>query len=99
MLFLLKLPSPDTFRLEDYTHWLENHKINLVNYVAEVGTNALILSPITPAPIGLRWFSLKLNGELPPRAGKVSPATSRYFEEFQKTYNVSWQNVYKYDEI
>lgn len=99
ILFLFKFTPTDTFRSEAYTQWLENHKINLVNYVAEVGKHALVLSPITPAPIDIRWFSLKLNGELPQRGDNVSAATSKYFEEFQETNDASWQNVYEYDEI
>lgn len=98
-MFLLKSTPTDTFRLEDYTHWLENHKINLINYVAEVGKTTVILSPVTPAPIDIRWFSLNMDGELPYRGDNVSVTNSRYLVEFEETFNTSWQKVYKYDKI
>lgn len=87
-----------TFSVDDYSSWLKNHSINLVNYVAEVGTDVEIHSPITPAPIGVKWFSLN-DGELPcssvgREGGRVS---STNMEKFSKTYNTSWQKVFKFE--
>lgn len=40
-----------------------------------------------------------MDGELPSGADNVSADTSMYFEEFKETYNTSWRDVFKYDEI
>lgn len=88
-----------TFRLEDYSYWLEHHAINLVNYAAAVGTDVLIMSPIKPAPIGVRWFSLNMDDKLPHRNEEdLSLATLSYLERFQKEHTV-WNRVFQYDEF
>lgn len=89
-LFLEVKSSKPTFRLEDYK-W-KKHQINLVNYVAKVGSDVLILSPIIPAPIGIHWFSLTMNSELP-----LPSTTSSHLEKFLKTYNTSWEIVFDDD--
>lgn len=87
------------FRFEDYSYWLKNHTINLVNYVAEVGMDVLIMSPIKPAPIGIQWFSLSMDGKLPHRVEEEdSLATSRYLARFEE-YNTSWHSVFQFDEF
>ena len=79
---------------------MQNHTIHLVNHVAEVGEKVLITSPLQPAPVDLRWFSLNMNGHLPhPGDKEVDLTTHRYLARFQKIYNISWHSVFKYDNI
>lgn len=86
--------------MEIYGGWLKNHEIHLVNYVAEVGRDVDILSPITPEPIGMQWFSLNFDGELRRPVGReVDRLGPNKSEKFLETYNTSWQSVFVFDEL
>lgn len=82
-----------TFRLKDYK-W-KNYRIHLVNYVAEVGSDVLIRSPIMPAPIGIRWFSQQMDDNMPRPSDKDVRLINSSI--YRKTYTTPMEIVYDYD--
>ena len=82
-----------TFRLKDYK-W-KNYRIHLVNYVAEVGSDVLIRSPIMPAPISIRWFSLHMDDVMPRPSDKDVRLINSSI--YRKTYTTPMEIVYDYD--
>ena len=98
--FYICLRLTGTCSSETYNGWLEKHDIHLVNYVAEVGTDVDITSPITPPPIGMRWFSLNYDGELRrPDGREIDSVDPENSEKFMEIYNTYWQRVFIFDEL
>ena len=77
---------------------MQYYKVNLVNYIAESGTDVLIMSPIKPVPFGMEWFSQNMEMKISNRSEGDSNATLWNLQNFHRTYGAAWHSVFQYDE-